>query len=240
MTPALSELAHLNAFQPQPQDKLSREGLQMSLVALGRHYIRDGTGSEQLYDLNRDPSELVNLMDSVEGKQEVGVFRRMLLGVLTDNPGSIEVENAYLKPYKAWLKSLVQADSPTSAPILVRIRDNSRWPNQSWCLQAVPEPERCETLRDRRTGIRLFTNSSSKTTGNLLTKNWIFVAKKWLASPLAGTHDEYVLTSRRTLTFSHQGSPLIPCMWAWTRAFGLAHPLLEWQSIAESARTPMV
>ena len=115
-TPALSELAHLNAFQPQPQDKLSREGLQMSLVASGRHYIRDGTGSEQLYDLRRDPSELVNLMESAEGQHEVGAYRRMLLDVLADNPGSFEVENAYLKPYRKWLESLVRAKASSPEP----------------------------------------------------------------------------------------------------------------------------
>jgi arylsulfatase A-like enzyme len=112
ITPALSELAHLNAFQPQPQDTLSRQGMQMSLVALGRHYIRDGTGSEQLYDLRRDPSELANLVDSPEGRQVLGVFRRMLLNLLVADRGSTEVEQAYLKPFRQWLESLVQASSP--------------------------------------------------------------------------------------------------------------------------------
>ncbi len=84
----------------------------MSLVASGRHYIRDGTGSEQLYDLRRDPFERVNLMGSADGNKTVSDFRRTLLKVLTDNPGSIEVENAYLKPYRQWLNSLVQASSP--------------------------------------------------------------------------------------------------------------------------------
>ena len=46
-----------------------------------------------------------------------GAFRRMLLKVLTDNPGSIEVENAYLKPYKQWLNSLVHASSPPREPL---------------------------------------------------------------------------------------------------------------------------
>jgi arylsulfatase A-like enzyme len=116
ITRALSELAHANAFRPQPRDRLSREGMQMSLVASGRHYIRDGTGSEQLYDLTRDPFETVNLMGSAPGNQAVHVFRRMLLEVLTDNPGSIEVENAYLKLYRQWLDSLVQASSPLPVP----------------------------------------------------------------------------------------------------------------------------
>jgi hypothetical protein len=115
-TPALSELAHFNAFQPQPQDQLSRGGLQMSLVASGRYYIRGGTGSEQLYDLRRDPSELVNLADAAEGRRALGDFRRMLLNLLAANPGSTEVEIAYLKPYRRWLESLVPATSPPVEP----------------------------------------------------------------------------------------------------------------------------
>jgi hypothetical protein len=35
-------------------------------------------------------------------------FRRMLLQVLTANRGSVEVEKAYLEPYRKWLESLVQ------------------------------------------------------------------------------------------------------------------------------------
>jgi arylsulfatase A-like enzyme len=117
VTPALSELAHANAFEPQPKDKLSREGMQMSLVASGHHYIRDGTGSEQLYDLRRDPSELANLADSPEGQQALGPFRRILLGELTSSPGSIEVENAYLRPFRQWLESLVPASKPPVQPV---------------------------------------------------------------------------------------------------------------------------
>ena len=35
----------------------------------------------------------------------------MLLDVLTDNPGSSEVEKAYLATYRKWLEDLVQEDS---------------------------------------------------------------------------------------------------------------------------------
>jgi hypothetical protein len=91
----------------------------MSLVAAGHHYIRHGMGLEQLYDLRVDPDERRNLMASSVGGRRVGVFRRMLLEVLTDNPGSAEVEKAYLESYRKWLEALVQDRSErvaTTAP----------------------------------------------------------------------------------------------------------------------------
>jgi arylsulfatase A-like enzyme len=116
VTPAFSEIAHATAFQPQAPNGLGGRGFQMSLVALGRHYIRDSTGSERIYDLGRDPFETVNLTGSAQGDQVVDTFRRMLLKLLTDNPGSIEVENAYLRPYRQWLRSVVvQSPAPREA-----------------------------------------------------------------------------------------------------------------------------
>jgi arylsulfatase A-like enzyme len=110
--PALSEHANATAFQAQPQRGLKRLGVQMSLVALGRHYVRDGMGSEQLYELRSDPFEQVNLIGSVAGDQVVGIFRKRLLEVLTDEPGSIEVEKAYLKRYRQWLKASIHEGPP--------------------------------------------------------------------------------------------------------------------------------
>jgi arylsulfatase A-like enzyme len=110
-TPAFSELAHPTAFEAQPKSGLVRRGVQMSLVAFGQHYVRDGGGSEQLYDVVRDPLETKNLVGSTEAGQVIGIFRRMLLRVLTDDPGAIAVENAYLKPYREWLKALVTESS---------------------------------------------------------------------------------------------------------------------------------
>jgi arylsulfatase A-like enzyme len=107
-SPALTEQAEAAAFVTKPHSGREHPGFQMSLVASGHHYIRHGMGLEQLYDLRVDPLESVNLMASSSGEQRVRPFRRQLLEVLTDNPGSVEVEKAYLKAYRKWLEALVQ------------------------------------------------------------------------------------------------------------------------------------
>jgi arylsulfatase A-like enzyme len=111
-TPALSEQADAIAFQTQPSSGRRNNRFQMSLLSSGQHYLRNGIGTEMLFDLKKDPLERVNLIGSSYGDQAVGVFRRMLLEVLTDNPGSIEVEKAYLEPYRQELDALVQERSP--------------------------------------------------------------------------------------------------------------------------------
>jgi arylsulfatase A-like enzyme len=111
ITPALAEHTPATAFeQPAAEKGLGRRDVQMSLVAHGRHYIRDGFGAEQLYDLRIDPPERVNLIDSTEGRQLAGTYRKMLLDELNASPGSVEAENAYLKAYRQWLESLVAND----------------------------------------------------------------------------------------------------------------------------------
>jgi arylsulfatase A-like enzyme len=107
-SPVLSEYANATAFQPHSEQGLSRRGCQLSLVAGGQHYVRDGMGTEQLFDLDRDAFEQVNLIAAAEKSQEAIRLRKMLLDVLAKNPGSIEVERAYLKPYREWLRSVVR------------------------------------------------------------------------------------------------------------------------------------
>jgi arylsulfatase A-like enzyme len=107
ISPAFSEIAHPTAFEPQEANTLSRRGVQMSLVKSGRHYIRYGSGVEQIYDLTVDPYETTNLVGSAVGDQFVVSFRRMLTKFLTDNSGSNAVEKAYLRAYRQWLVSLV-------------------------------------------------------------------------------------------------------------------------------------
>jgi hypothetical protein len=47
-------------------------------------------------------------MNSAAGKERVGLYRRMLLEVLTENPGSAEVEEAYLDSYRKKLREDVE------------------------------------------------------------------------------------------------------------------------------------
>ena len=101
ISPAISEQVKATASELQT----GLCAFQLSLVAQGRHYFRGHSGREHLYDLNSDPYEQVDLVNSPGGGQLVRAYRQMLLDALTANPGSIEAENAYLGAHKQWLKS---------------------------------------------------------------------------------------------------------------------------------------
>ena len=60
-SPAFSERAGTVAFLPQPEKGRKHEGIEMSVAALGYHYLRDGEGAERLYDLSFDHYEGANL-----------------------------------------------------------------------------------------------------------------------------------------------------------------------------------
>ncbi len=111
-SPALSEVVDVKAFQPQPEPKsLRRVGLQVSLVARGRHYVRDGLGAEHLYDMISDPLEQTDLAKTPDIDRGLEAFRRDLLAVLTANRAAPAVEDAYMKPYRQWLGELVGTTS---------------------------------------------------------------------------------------------------------------------------------
>jgi arylsulfatase A-like enzyme len=114
-TLAFSEQADSTALEAHPPRGLGFGGFQYSLMAYGRHYTRDGLGRERLFDLTEDPFEMDNLIGKPGVEQRVAAFRKMLLDFLTDNPASVEVENAYLKRYREQLKAAVLASSPKIA-----------------------------------------------------------------------------------------------------------------------------
>ncbi len=114
-TPAFTEQANRSAWfeiRPQPGRGGLEPGFQMSLVAGTYHYIRDGEGGEELYDLIDDPFERTNLIESAEKKPVVASFRAMLLGVLNEGPGSDAVERTYLRGFRESLATVVRQGSP--------------------------------------------------------------------------------------------------------------------------------
>ena len=84
----------------------------MSLVTGDHHYIRDGMGTEQLYNLAIDRFEFTNLAGSSQSVGRVAAFRKKLLDVLTDNRGSSEVEKAYLTVLPAMARRTRSSEFP--------------------------------------------------------------------------------------------------------------------------------
>jgi arylsulfatase A-like enzyme len=113
-SPAFSERASELAFQKQPENGRKHEGVEMSMVTSGYQYIRNGHGVEHLFDLSLDPYEYGDVIDSTSGQAKLPMLRKMLLDVLSSQPGSSEVENAYLGGYRSWLEELVRA-GPTQS-----------------------------------------------------------------------------------------------------------------------------
>ena len=110
-TPAFSEQANQTArllVRPQAGPGGTSPGFRMSLVSWNLHYIRDGEGGEELYDMLKDPLENRNLITSEEHVPVLGALRTMLLDVLNESPGSTAVEQTYLQSYRRSLESQVR------------------------------------------------------------------------------------------------------------------------------------
>ncbi len=111
--PALAEQNAPAAFTQNAVSTHEHSYVEMSLVAGGHHYIRDGLGAEQLYDLTLDRAETVNLLQDGRAQERAAVFRKSLLDALDASPGATENENAYLAAYREWLRSLVSLRGPS-------------------------------------------------------------------------------------------------------------------------------
>jgi arylsulfatase A-like enzyme len=57
-----------------------------SLVDSAHHYIRNGDGTEELYDARRDPAELHNLADAPESAPVLKLFRSTLSALISRLP----------------------------------------------------------------------------------------------------------------------------------------------------------
>jgi arylsulfatase A-like enzyme len=113
-TPAFSEQADSTAFRPRTGSGETVSRYEMSIVSSNFHYIRDALGREQLYDLAGDPGERANLIASAGRKELVAGLRAALLELLAENPGSAEVERAYLERYRESLEAQVREATPAA------------------------------------------------------------------------------------------------------------------------------
>jgi arylsulfatase A-like enzyme len=80
-TPVLSELSSNGTSMPW-------KGAVESLVIEGKHYIKNGDGREELYDLGKDSFEKENLATSREGQLAIERFRNALKTIVTGANGS--------------------------------------------------------------------------------------------------------------------------------------------------------
>ncbi len=114
-SPAFSEQTGQKEFGPRPGPGGFEPGVQMSIVSSGFHYIRNGAGDEQLYNIIKDPFEMSDVLKSADQRGQVIPFRRKLLEVLNENRGSVEVERGYLQGLRRSLATIVNRDSGTVA-----------------------------------------------------------------------------------------------------------------------------
>jgi arylsulfatase A-like enzyme len=78
LDPVLSELSHAPWEASGPVSK----GDMKSLVTGDMHYIRNGDGTEEVYDLRHDPAERNDLIQTPRGEEAAAHARRMIEGFL--------------------------------------------------------------------------------------------------------------------------------------------------------------
>lgn len=106
-SPAFSERVDSTAFPDRLEIKSERPTYEMCIASSEHQYIRQNSGAEQLYDLSTDPYALNDLAASPRGKDLLRTYRAMLLEFLTANPGTREVEQAYLRRFRRELEAAV-------------------------------------------------------------------------------------------------------------------------------------
>jgi arylsulfatase A-like enzyme len=111
-SPVLCEQAYDSVLAPDARQGRGNPRFQMSLMTMGMHYIRTGTGEEKLYDVIDDPYERINVARLPTAEAWLPVLRKMLLKALTENPGSAEAEHGYLASYRRWLAEAAGAPGP--------------------------------------------------------------------------------------------------------------------------------
>ena len=117
-SPALSEVSAPLVLDPRHGRGPGPRGFAMSLVAGGRHFIRDSFGKEALYDLDADPKQLRDAGFSPESLDAMGRLRASIHQVLTSDPARVGMSVLYLGRFAKSLETRIggpiRRDSPES------------------------------------------------------------------------------------------------------------------------------
>jgi arylsulfatase A-like enzyme len=109
-SPALSEGSFPIELDPRRGPGPTQRGYTLSLVAKGRHFIRDGGGNEELYELADDPTESTNLKGVGDA---IAAARSWLLKALPTGPAP-----DYLGFYRRLLEAQVAGRSAPGGGLL--------------------------------------------------------------------------------------------------------------------------
>jgi arylsulfatase A-like enzyme len=110
VTPGVSEAIVPSEFSPEYGLGPIHKGFVMSLVVGDLHYIRDDSGFEELYHLDRDPGEQTNLAGVPGLDPTLNRFRRSLVRVLAAEPAKAGIEGDYVRKYREHLEALLGED----------------------------------------------------------------------------------------------------------------------------------
>ena len=109
-SPVLSEGSFPIELDPRRGPGPTQRGYTLSLVAKGRHFIRDGGGNEDLYELDDDPTESNNLKGVGDA---IAAARSWLLKALPAGPAP-----GYLGLYRRLLEAQVAGRSAPGGGLL--------------------------------------------------------------------------------------------------------------------------
>ena len=115
-SPALSEAAIPAVLDPHHGPGPTQQGFAMSLVAGGRHYIRDSAGVEELFDLGSDPQERRDRNGAPAVADAMSGSRGTLLQVLTADPPAGGAAGAFVGRFRSALESPVPGRARRGEP----------------------------------------------------------------------------------------------------------------------------
>ncbi|WP_210420434.1 sulfatase [Aquisphaera giovannonii] len=108
---AFSELVY-DPKAVELDDARKSRRLKFSMMAGGHHYVRDGLGGEQLFEVGRDPQETFDRAAEADSQPSLAACRGLLLKQLDAERGAGIIEDAYLRRFRDSLRSAAMPGRP--------------------------------------------------------------------------------------------------------------------------------